>query len=165
MVITTFASPVTCWNEADGTITVSVYGSHGPFTFLWSDPYSQTTSTAVNLTEDTYTVTVTDTIGCNISVAEQVDNIEGCLFIADAVTPNGDGYNDEWIVGGLQDFPESLVKVYNRYGQLLFESERGQDVFWDGRFNNKKLPIADYYYVITLNPDDIPITGTITVKY
>ena len=165
MVITTFASPVTCWNEADGTITVSVYGSHGPFTFLWSDPYSQTTSTAVNLTEDTYTVTVTDTIGCNISVAEQVDNIEGCLFIADAVTPNGDGYNDEWIVGGLQDFPESLVKVYNRYGQLLFESERGQDVFWDGRFNNKKLPIADYYYVITLNPDDIPITGTVTVKY
>ena len=68
------------------------------------------TSTAINLTEDTYSVTVTDTIGCNITVAEYVDNIEGCLFIADAVTPNGDGYNDEWIVGGLQDFPESNVK-------------------------------------------------------
>ena len=32
-----------------------------------------------------------------------------CLFIADAVTPNGDGYNDEWIVGGLQDFLNQML--------------------------------------------------------
>ena len=165
MILTTFPSPVTCWNEADGTITVSVYGGNAPFTYEWSDPYGQTTSSAINLTEDTYSVTVTDSIGCNLTVADYVDNIEGCLFIADAVTPNGDGYNDEWIVGGLQDFPESNVKVYNRYGQLLFESQPGDDVHWDGRFNNKKLPIADYYYVIMLSPDDVPITGTVTIKY
>ncbi len=165
MILTTFPSPVTCWNEADGTITVSVYGGNAPFTYEWSDPYGQTTSSAINLTEDTYSVTVTDSIGCNLTVADYVDNIEGCLFIADAVTPNGDGYNDEWIVGGLQDFPESNVKVYNRYGQLLFESQPGDDVHWDARFNNKKLPIADYYYVIMLSPDDVPITGTVTIKY
>ena len=91
--------------------------------------------------------------------------IEGCLFIADAVTPNFDGYNDEWIVGGLQDFPESNVKVYNRYGQLLFESLPGEDVHWDATYNGNKLPIADYYYVIMLSPDDVPITGTVTIKY
>ena len=165
MILTTFASPVTCWNEADGTITVSVHGGNAPFTYLWSDPYSQTTSTAINLTEDTYSITVTDSIGCNLTVAETVDNIEGCLFIADAVTPNFDGYNDEWIVGGLQDFPESNVKVYNRYGQLLFESIPGEDVHWDATFNGNKLPVADYYYVIMLSPDDVPITGTVTIKY
>ena len=165
MILTTFPSPVTCWNEADGTISVSVFGAHGPFTYEWSDPYGQTTSTAINLTEDTYSVTVTDTIGCNLTVTEYVDNIEGCLFIADAVTPNDDGYNDEWLVGGLQDFPESNVKVYNRYGQLLFESQPGEDVEWDAKFNGRKLPIADYYYVILLSPDDVPITGTVTIKY
>ena len=165
MILTTFPSPVTCWNEADGTITVSVYGGNSPFTYEWSDPYGQTTSSAINLTEDIYSVTVTDSIGCNLTVADYVENIEGCLFIADAVTPNGDGYNDEWIVGGLQDFPESNVKVYNRFGQLLFESLPGEDVNWDARFNNNKLPIADYYYVIMLTPDDVPITGTVTIKY
>ncbi len=165
MILTTLPSPVTCCNEADGTISVSVFGAHEPFTYEWSDPYGQTTSTAINLTEDTYSVTVTDTIGCNLTVTEYVDNIEGCLFIADAVTPNDDGYNDEWLVGGLQDFPESNVKVYNRYGQLLFESQPGEDVEWDAKFNGRKLPIADYYYVILLSPDDVPITGTVTIKY
>jgi gliding motility-associated-like protein len=165
MILTTFASPVTCWNTADGTITVSVQGGNEPLTYLWSDPYGQTSATAVELTEDSYSITVTDSIGCNLTVAAFVDHIEGCLFIADAITPNGDGYNDQWIVGGLQDFPESSVMVYNRYGQLLYSSEPGEDVHWDGRHNNNRLPVADYYYVISLNPSDAPITGTVSLKY
>ena len=161
MILTTFPSPVTCWNAEDGTITVSIDGGADPFTYLWSDPYNQTSSTAVGLTEDVYSVTVTD---CNITTVEAVTHIEGCLFIADAITPNGDGYNDEWIVGGLLDFPLSEVRVYNRYGQLLFLSNEG-DVHWNGRFNDQRLPVADYYYTIELIPFDPPITGTVSLKY
>ena len=164
MILTTFASPVTCWNAEDGTITVSIDGGDSPFTYLWSDPFNQTSATAIGLTEDAYTVTVTDAIGCNLTVSETITHIEGCLFIADALTPNGDGYNDEWIVGGLLDFPQSEVKVYNRWGQLLFFSDEG-DVHWDGRFNNQRLPVADYYYTIELSPYDPPITGTVSLKY
>lgn len=164
MVVSTYATPVTCWNAVDGTISSSVEGGTAPFTYLWSDPYGQTAQTAIELTEDTYSVTVTDSIGCNVTVVDFVGHIEGCLFIADAVTPNADGYNDEWIVGGLLDFPESTVKVYNRYGQLLYSSA-GVDVFWDGRYNNNRLPVADYYYVISLSPNDTPLTGTISLKY
>ena len=49
MELSTLTSPVTCWGAADGTATVSVNGGEAPFTFEWSDPFSQTASTAVGL--------------------------------------------------------------------------------------------------------------------
>ena len=164
MELNTLTSPVTCWNAADGTATVSVNGGEAPFTFEWSDPFAQTTSTAVGLTEDTYTVVVTDALGCRRTASQIVDAIEGCLFIADALTPNGDNSNDDWVVGGLEDYPDSKVMVFNRWGQKLFETEGGQER-WDGRFNGARLPVADYYYTIELFPKALPIRGTVTIKY
>ncbi|MGB1348359.1 MAG: gliding motility-associated C-terminal domain-containing protein [Flavobacteriales bacterium] len=164
MELSTLTSPVTCWGAADGTATVSVNGGEAPFTFEWSDPFSQTASTAVGLTEDTYTVVVTDALGCRRSTSQSVEAIEGCLFIADALTPNNDGKNDDWIVGGLEDFPQSRVVVVNRWGQRVFETQGGLER-WDGRFNGQRLPVADYYYTIELNPGSLPIRGTVTIKY
>ena len=164
MSLTTFASPVTCWNAADGTATVSVNGGEAPFVFSWSDPYSQTAATAVGLTEDTYTVTVTDALGCRRTTSQEIETIEGCLFIADALTPNDDMKNDEWVVGGLEAFPESVLQVYNRWGQQVFETTGGNER-WDGRFAGKRLPVADYYYTLQLTPDASPIRGTVTLKY
>ncbi|MEC8662952.1 MAG: gliding motility-associated C-terminal domain-containing protein [Bacteroidota bacterium] len=164
MELTTLTSPVTCWNAADGTATVSVSGGEAPFTFAWSDPYDQTSSTANGLTEDTYTVVVTDAKGCRRTASQEVEAIEGCLFIADALTPNNDGFNDDWVVGGLEDFPSSTLMVFNRWGQKLFETTGGQ-VRWDGRFNGARLPVADYYYAIELFPGALPIRGTVTLKY
>ena len=164
MELSTLTSPVTCWGAADGTATVSVNGGEAPFTFEWSDPFSQTASTAVGLTEDTYTVVVTDALGCRRSASQSVEAIEGCLFIADALTPNNDGKNDDWIVGGLEDFPQSRVVVVNRWGQRVFETQGGLER-WDGRFNGQRLPVADYYYTIELNPGSLPIRGTVTIKY
>ena len=107
---------------------------------------------------------VTDALGCRRTASQFVDAIEGCLFIADALTPNDDGKNDDWVVGGLEDYPESVVKVYNRWGQQLFETEGGSER-WDGRFNGARLPVADYYYTIELFPEALPIRGTVTIKY
>jgi gliding motility-associated-like protein len=158
------SSAVTCWNEEDGTATASVVGGHFPIVYLWSDALAQSTPTATGLSEDTYSVVILDDVGCTISASVAVDPTVGCLFIADALTPNGDGYNDEWIVGGLEYFPSATGSVFNRYGQLLFESV-GYTERWDGRFNNAPLAVADYYYVIDFSNGSDPITGTVTLKY
>jgi gliding motility-associated-like protein len=164
MLLFMLSSPVTCWNEQDGTATVSVTGGYQPLSFVWSDASGQTTPTATGLPEDMYSVVVTDSLGCTLTETVEVEPTVGCLFIADAVTPNGDGYNDEWIVGGLEYFPNAVVTVFNRYGQEMFRSV-GYRQRWDGRFNNNTLPVADYYYVIDFVDGTDPITGTVTLKY
>lgn len=164
MTVAMLSSPVTCWNESDGTATASVTGGYAPITYLWSDASAQTNATATGLPEDMYAVVITDSLGCTITRTVEVEPTVGCLFIAEAVTPNGDGYNDEWIVGGLEYFPSARVKVFNRYGQVLFESQ-GYETRWDGRYNNALLPMADYYYSIEFTNGNAPITGTVTLKY
>lgn len=164
MVVAMLSSQVTCWNEEDGTATASVTGGYAPISFVWSDDLAQTTATATGLPEDVYSVVITDSLGCTLTRTVEVEPTIGCLFIAEAVTPNGDGYNDEWIVGGLEYFPSARVTVFNRYGQVLFESQ-GYETRWDGRYNNAPLPMADYYYTIEFANGNAPITGTVTLKY
>jgi len=51
---------VNCLGGNDGTATEVPSGGTTPYTYLWSDPSTQTTATATGLTAGTYTVTVTD---------------------------------------------------------------------------------------------------------
>lgn len=164
MVVEIFTTPVTCWQTSDGTATAAVTGGTLPINYEWSDPAAQTTAAAIGLSEDVYSVVVTDDIGCTLGFLATVDPTEDCLFIADALTPNNDGVNDRWVVGGLEFFPQSEVEVFNRWGQLLFRSKPGT-TWWDGTYNGALLPASDYYYVITVFPGAAPITGTVTLKY
>jgi len=159
-----FSSPETCFGEEDGTATVATTGGEPPYTIQWSDPAGQTTFTAIGLDVGPYTVSVSDALGCSFEDLVEVLPTEDCLFVANAVTPNGDGDNDNWFIGGLEYFPESEVFVYNRWGQLLFES-KGYGTAWDGTYKSDPLPVADYYYIIDYRKDREPLTGTVTVKY
>ncbi|MGD1846244.1 MAG: T9SS type A sorting domain-containing protein [Salibacteraceae bacterium] len=55
---------VTCVGGNDGSIAATPTGGNGPFTFNWSHDGTLTGSTAGNLTEGTYLITVTDANGC-----------------------------------------------------------------------------------------------------
>ena len=96
------------------------------------------------------------------------------LDIPQFISPNGDGTNDTWEIFGLADYPENIVKVFNRWGALVFES-KGYVSGWDGRSNvnkgvnqlmdNKMLPEGTYYYVIDLNkPTFEPYVGYLQIK-
>lgn len=165
MVLNMFSSRETCWGEMNGTATVAVINGNKPIAYYWDDPNNQTTPTAVGLgSNQEYTVTVTDNIGCTLKGSVFVDNSDSCLVITNALTPNGDGINDIWILGGLEFFTEAEVFVHNRWGQLVFYSKGYSDP-WDGTFNGKALPIGDYYFSIEYAKNKEKITGTVTIKY
>lgn len=165
MVLTTWSSPETCWDEQDGTATVGVQNGNLPITYQWFDDLLQTTSTAVGLSSnESYGVRVTDDIGCTLVTSVFVEPTIGCFFITNALTPNGDGSNDTWLIGGLEFFPDATVQVFNRWGQIVFES-KGYNAPWDGTLKGEPLPVADYYFLIEYDKEKDPIMGTVTIKY
>lgn len=58
-------SPVSCFGNNDGSITISSSGGSGMLSYLWNDSQAQNSSTATGLPAGTYTVTVTDANGCS----------------------------------------------------------------------------------------------------
>ncbi len=64
--------PALCFGETTGTATVTATGGTGPYSYFWSDPGSQTTSQALQLSAGNYQVTVTDSQLCEHVVNVQV---------------------------------------------------------------------------------------------
>ena len=82
----------------------------------------------------------------------------------DAITPNGDGFNDVWNVLDIASYPQAVIKVFNRWGSLVHETLGGIDyAAWDGTKDGKELSVGTYYYIIDLNNGDEPQSGPITI--
>ena len=108
----------------------------------------QTTPSIVVTTPGTYYVTVTIN-GCEASDTLVVKN-DCYLDIPNVFTPNGDGLNDyffprNYLSKGLSTFS---MNIYNRWGQLIFETNSTDGAGWDGKFNETEQPEGVYIYVI-----------------
>ncbi|SIR14322.1 T9SS type B sorting domain-containing protein [Maribacter ulvicola] len=90
---------------------------------------------------------------------------EKTLVPAQAFTPNGDGNNDTWVVPGIENYPGNIVKVYNRWGHVVFET-KGYSNNWGGFYNSNKeqLPVGSYMYVIDLGNGSAPLQGWIFIN-
>jgi len=84
------------------------------------------------------------------------------LSIANTFTPNGDGINDYWQISNINNYPNALVQVFNRYGLKLFES-KGYTKPFDGTSNGKELPSGVYYYIINLSTNCNLLSGSLTI--
>jgi gliding motility-associated-like protein len=77
-------------------------------------------------------------------------------------TPNSDGINDTWNIKYIEGYPDCTVKIYNRNGQLVYNSI-GYGIAWDGRYKNQPLPVGTYYYMIDLKHNLGTLSGSVTV--
>ena len=134
--------------------------------FTWSPPINlsnpNTLKPLVNAVSDqTYILTANGPSGC--TATDQVSvKILKLVKPPNVFSPNGDGINDKWMIQNLSDYPGAYVEIFNRYGQKVFYSSGYNDP-WDGKLNGTPLPVATYYYVITLKNSFEPITGSITI--
>jgi gliding motility-associated-like protein len=80
------------------------------------------------------------------------DTIE--LDTAQALTPNGDGINDTWVIYNLGNHPGSTVRVFSANGMEVFYSANYQNN-WTGNYQGRSemLPVGSYLYQIDLGSD------------
>ena len=95
---------------------------------------------------------------CNVMVKV----IDSEVKIPNVFTPNEDGKNDLWSVPALAFKPESKVFIFDRLGRLLIEYP-GSSPGWNGMINNYPATAGDYWYVIQISKDAVPLKGNFTL--
>ena len=68
------------------------------------------------------------------------------VFIPNAFTPNMDGMNDVFGISS-ENSEDISLSVYNRWGELIFESNEGM-THWDGTYKGKDQPSDAYAYIV-----------------
>ena len=108
-----------------------------------------------------------EVIGENGCMASDTVNINliPLLDVPSGISPNGDQMNDVWELGYLSFYPNTIVQIYNRWGEILFESASGYPEPWDGTYDGNPLPIGTYYFVIHVNEPEFPepLSGPLTI--
>jgi gliding motility-associated-like protein len=157
-------TPPFCPDKPDGVIATLVTGGvmGTDYSYRWTD--NSTNRNLSNIPKGSYRVIVTDLNGCSIRDSVSVEPInETCLVLPNAISPNGDLINDVWNIGMKELYPLMEVKIFNRWGESIWRSEKGYPTPWDGKSNGSELPIDSYHYIIDLHNGSKPIVGNVTI--
>jgi gliding motility-associated-like protein len=140
-------------------------GGSGDYRYEWhpssllQDDTARETQTLSLKNDTVFIVTVTDEVtGCSASDSIKIyvglgEGLEGCIVIHNVITPNGDGLNDTWIIDCIENFPDNMVQIFNRWGERVnnYYHYDNKNQVWDGtNYNGELLPAGTYYYVLKI---------------
>jgi len=136
-----------------------------PLSNVFWDFGDGTTSTDLNpihVYPDTGTYTVTYAIineeGCTDTITKTIKIIDK-VIVPNAFSPNGDNINDLFFIENLEAFKDVTLKIFNRWGRLLYESDNYQNT-WDGG----NAPDGTYFYVLYIPTASVKdYKGTIAI--
>jgi gliding motility-associated-like protein len=162
-------NPNTACDTTDDVVSYRIYYKATlPDTFVLFDEIYNATSTDIVYSDlesvaGCYTVTAIDSFDNESFILDSVC-VENCPYyeLPNAVTPNGDGYNDLFIPFPYRYIRSIDLKVYNRWGGLVFETNN-PDVNWDGTDMNtgKAVSPGVYFYQCTVN--EVRLAGLVPV--
>jgi gliding motility-associated-like protein len=136
---------------AGDSYTMQASGSTG--SYAWTPASSLSNSSILNpvakpAATTTYQLNITTADGCIATDDITITVYPYCIKPMNAFTPNGDGYNDLWMIANGNCLTNARVEVFNRYGAKVFEDLDYKNT-WNGTYQGKPLPDGTYYYIIT----------------
>jgi len=149
--------------KTGGSIKLKASGGEGSLTYLLNGTIGNKTGVFDGIPEGPYYVVITDSLGCSIRTQTYIMRIRAQLATVNTFTPNGDGQNDFWVIKNIEDYANTVVKIYDRWNHLIYQSEAGYPVPWDGTMNGKPLPMDTYYYTIDPGEKFDVLRGFITL--
>jgi|GEM_PF-1316673 len=153
------------------TITLNPIVSDENVTYLWtespalgtlSNPTAKNPIVIGSGVDITYTLVVTNALGCPSDPATVLVKVSPPITTPNTITPNADGHNDVWVIGGVEAYPKMVVNIYDRSGYPVYHSV-GYAKPWDGTNNGKPLPFGVYYFVIDSKEFEQKLSGNITL--
>lgn len=104
--------------------------------------------------------------------AQQIIYIEvvGDLVFYNAISPNGDGKNDQLVIQYIDLFPETRnnkLIIFNRWGDIVFETvnyDNTNNAFLGLNQGGKELPTGTYYYRLEFPGGSAARTGFISIR-
>ncbi|MCP4120665.1 MAG: T9SS type B sorting domain-containing protein, partial [Bacteroidetes bacterium] len=150
-----------------GTALAVVSGGTEPFSFLWNDQDNRTYQLLDKLKFGEYTVQVVDDNGCTALASGLVEDAANCLEMRNVITPDGDGANEEFVIKCLSSFPDNTLEIFNRWGQMVYETDN-YDNTWSGTSQREKdLPEGGYFFVFRYRDEQSgdlqQLKGSITI--
>ena len=141
-------------NTSTGNISNYLWHFGDNTTSILPNPLPHIYSTNLAFTDVLVKLVVSSSTGCKDSSFQKI-RVAGSCFIAvpNAFTPNGDGLNDFLYPLNAYKVKDLLFRVYNRFGQMVFET-RDWLKQWDGKFKGQGADPATYVWMLSfINPD------------
>jgi gliding motility-associated-like protein len=159
-----------CANASE-TATLTVPGTFT--TYLWTTTSNNTGSSITIKTPGTFAVTTTDANGCPGRAEVTFTPKEGCessvvpsvsITAPKVFSPNDDNINDFWVIGGLENYPDCMMSIFDGKGRRVYEAKGSvlEGEPWNGRGMGGPVPDGTYYYVFGC-PDTKPFTGSVLI--
>jgi len=155
---------LTAYEANDGAVAITIAGGTTPYTVSWTgtDGYVSAEVSASAMTVGYYSVRVADDHLCMDSILMIMVSVEEHaeeVFIPEGFSPNGDGYNDRFVILGIENFPGNELMVFNRQGVEIYRRVNYQND-WDGRPESGNvlggmLPEGTYYYIFKFGDSNI----------
>jgi len=148
-------------------VTLKAENNNGTAIVTWEEPTASAACSEVTVSSShlsgsifevgsttvTYTFTTDSNQSFSCSFEVVVEPIVLEIEFNKLITPNGDGDNDEWIIQGIEQFPDNQVIVVDRWGAEIFSATgyNNDEVVWRGENKNGEIvPRGTYYYFISV---------------
>jgi len=148
---------------------ITISPGDGFVRYTWSTGVDDNSNERTLDRAGTFTVEVEDSLGCTgeatVTVSVDPNALPNDLFVPNAFTPNGDQLNDVFPFSFLIEQPEYRVRVFNRWGEKVHDSETNGPT-WDAAYQANQVHPEAFVYMVEYrgcDGDFRRLSGTVTV--